>query len=420
MKMKNWKKMLALVLALVMALSLVACGTSNTPGTDAPSGSDTPSPSAEPIKIGYIYEGSGAYETWGQQDLRGFTSGLYYATNGTMEINGRPIELITQDTACDVGVGVQSATKLLEDEEVDILAGSCISSIALAVMSKAEEAKTPYVISCAASDDITGKNFNRYTFRTGRNLTMANKGMIMGGGDITGKTFVIVSPDYAGGVSAAEAGGAMIEEFGGIVLDYIYPPMDCVDFTPYVQKIKGHNPDFISVTMVGNNYVTKLPQQLREMGALDNSVMTSGVTDFDFLKTMGTNGIGMVGECLYNYNLFPENEVNKEFVRIHQELYNGDLPDYWAGLSFQGALATVYALEKAGSTDAEAFIAAMEGLTFESWHGPLTVRAEDHQGLQPILNGVIVSDGEGGTKVELANMASAEDVTPPITAPGRG
>jgi len=412
------KKIIAMLLALVMVFALVACGPKTPAGeSQAPAGnSQTP---AEPIKIGYIHEGSGLYETWGRQDIRGFTCGLYYATNGTMEINGRPIELITQDTACDVGVGVQAATKLLEDEEVDILAGSCISSIALAVMAKADEAKTPYVISCAASDDITGKNFNRYTFRIGRNLTMANKGMIMGGGDITGKTFVIVSPDYAGGVSAAEAGGAMIEEFGGIVLDYIYPPMDCVDFTPYVQKIKEQNPDFISVTMVGNNYVTKLPQQLREMGALDHAVMTSGVTDFDFLNTMGTAGIGMVGECLYNYNLFPENEINKEFIRIHQELYNGDLPDYWAGLSFQGALAVVYALQKAGSTDAEAFIAAMEGLTFDSWHGPLTVRAEDHQGLQPVLNGVIVSDGEGGTKVELANMATAEQLDPPITAPGR-
>ncbi|MBR0085932.1 MAG: ABC transporter substrate-binding protein, partial [Lachnospiraceae bacterium] len=126
-----------------MVFTLAACGSSSDSGkneTKAPetkeasndtetAAPETKAQTGDPIKIGLLNETSGAYETWGLQELRGFMCGLHYATGGTMEINGRPIEVIVEDTTGDVGVATQKATKLIEDDKVDILAGSNLSSI---------------------------------------------------------------------------------------------------------------------------------------------------------------------------------------------------------------------------------------------------------------------------------------------------
>ncbi|MBR0085737.1 MAG: ABC transporter substrate-binding protein, partial [Lachnospiraceae bacterium] len=190
----------------------------------------------------------------------------------------------------------------------------------------------------------------------------------------------------------------------------------CADFTAYVQQVKDQNPDYLSLTLVGNNFIAKLPQQLREMGVLDHTTMSCSIVDFDFLKTMGANGVGLTGECIYHYNLY-DTPVNEEFIKIHQELYNGEYPDYWAGESFVGGQAIVEAIKKADSTDADAVIAALEGLELNSIKGDVYIRAEDHQLMQPHAVGKIVDDGNGGTTVELEYLAPIEEMTFPVNVP---
>lgn len=422
MKRRKLITIVSLILVCSMALLFAGCGNGSTTESTAPEAntpeSKEPVQNLEPIKIGLLNESSGAYEVWGQQELRGFMVGLMYATDGTMEIDGRPIEVIVEDTTGDVGVAVQKATKLMEDDKVDILSGSNLSSIALAVMDKAAELEIPYVINGAASDDICGANFNEYTFRIGRNLWMASTTGLsyldsIRPEGVEGTTWVVLSPDYAGGRAGGEALRATLEELGGIVLDEIYAPLDCADFTPYIQKIKELNPMFLTATLVGNNYTAKLPQQLQELGALETTVLTCSIVDFDFFATIGQNGIGMEGECIYNYNLF-DTPANTYFIEKHQEMYNGDYPDYWAGQSFAGAQAIVEALKKAGSTDARDFIGAMEGLEYESVKGTMIIRAEDHQALQNMAVARVIDDGKGGVTVELAHMVELEDLIPPI------
>ena len=140
--------------------------------------------------------------------------------------------------------------------------------------------------------------------------------------------------------------------------------------------------------------------------------------DFDFLDTIGQNGIGLTGECIYHYSLF-DTPANDYFIEKHKELYEGDLPDFWAGSSFAGAQAIVEAIKKAGSVEVMDFIEAMEGLEYESIKGTMVIRAEDHQALQDMAVATLVDDGEGGVAVELAGLALAEDITPEVTVPGR-
>ncbi len=101
--------------------------------------------------------------------MNGFELGLDYATDGTGKVEGKKIKFVVEDTETKADVAVKKATKLLEEEKVDFLVGSSSSSDTLAVLPLAEEYEKIMVVEPAVADSITGKNWNKYIFRTGRN-----------------------------------------------------------------------------------------------------------------------------------------------------------------------------------------------------------------------------------------------------------
>jgi branched-chain amino acid transport system substrate-binding protein len=89
---------------------------------------------------------------------------------------------------------------------------------------------------------------------------------------------------------------------------------------------------------------------------------------------------GLEGATYYYYGI-PKNPVNDWLVAEHQKRFNAP-PDFFTCGGFAAAMALVASVEKAGSTDAEKLIPAMEGLSFDTPKGKMTFRKEDHQALQ--------------------------------------
>src|SRR5690606_21168171 len=95
------------------ALVLTACGSPATAPTGAADG---------PIKIGLVYSMSAPLATYGEQYYQGFEAGLEYATGGTMQVDGQPIEVTTRDDAGDPTKAVSAARELI-GEGYDIKIG---------------------------------------------------------------------------------------------------------------------------------------------------------------------------------------------------------------------------------------------------------------------------------------------------------
>ncbi len=370
----------------------------------------------EPIKIGVLTSRSGVLQEWGTQELRGLELGLDYATKGTNKVLGREIKLILEDDASKPEIGVQKAIKLLTEDKVDILTGVISSGIALAVQNKAKEYKKPYIVSCASSDAITGKNFNRYTFRIGRSLRQAT---ISGSRYVVnkvGKKIAILAPDYAGGRDFAGAWKTDLVANGAKIVMELYAPLTTTDFTSYLQKIKYSDCDALLLVVVGANFTTKLPNQIVEMGINKRMKIAADLADIKFFKSLGFSGVGMVGTVMYYHELF-DNKLNNWLVENHQKRFNAP-PELWAAHSFATGIALVKAIEKAGSVETEALISALEGLEF---YGPKTltdkirIRPEDHQAMQgvPVVELVKV-EGRDYPVPRLVFLPTAEEAAPPI------
>ncbi|GEL78107.1 substrate-binding domain-containing protein [Tenuibacillus multivorans] len=409
------KKFIGLIaLSLMLALLLVACGDSEEGAddqTETENNNDAAEEEGEPIKIGVLVSLSGALEAYGVQTQRGFELGLDYVTDGTREFNGRPIEVIYEDTETSPDVARQKALKLLEDDEVDFLVGSSSSGDTLAVTPLAEEYETIMVVEPAVADSITGSEYNDYIFRTGRN---SSQDAVAGAAAIAdeGVTIATLAPDYAFGHDGIAAFKPVAEELGAEIVLEEYAPQDATDFTPHVQKIIEADPDYLFVVWSGANSPWNA---IVDMGVQDKGIkISTGAPDIAALKTMN-DLVGMEGFTVYHHTL-PDNEVNDWLVEEHTARYDGDLPDLFTPGGMSASMAIVEALEQSnGSTDANELIDVMEGMSFNSPKGTMTFREEDHQALQALYAVELVEkDGFDYPVPKLIRVLEPEETEPPI------
>jgi branched-chain amino acid transport system substrate-binding protein len=376
------------------------------------------------VVIGLMTDKSGALAIYGPSQTQGFYLGLEYATNGTMEVAGRPIVVIEKDNGSDPETGVAQARELIEAEGAEILLGNISSGVALAVMPVVEENDVIFIAEPAAAPQITADNFSPNTFRTSR--TSFQDALVMGTGLLDmGETFVQIAPDYAFGYGSACSFYPVVKEGGGEFLindtpegcGTIFAPLDTTDFTPYINQILETEADVLIVTWAGAGFAPMF-QQMGQLGVFDEMVIGTGIGDNQTLAAGYADALGSVGVHVYHYT-YPDNEINDWLVERHIEEY-GAPPDLWAAGGMMAAIMVVDGLEATlGDTSADALIPVYEGdFTFDGPKGEVIIRPYDHVALQSLYFAALdnVTDPDLDF-VELIKEFSPEESAPPCQLP---
>ena len=373
-----------------------------------------PAISAEPIKIGIIQGISGAYEIYGKAEVTGFKMGLEYFTKGSNKILGRDVEIIVEDTQLKAARAKMLLTKLYSDDKVDLAIGPTSSGVALAVLPVAEEFKKILVVEPAVADSITGANWNRYIFRTGRN---SSQDAISNAVAVAkpGVSIACIGQDYAFGRDGIAAYKQAAEKLGAKVVHEEYCDPKGTDFTAPIQRIiealkDKPSPKYVWVIWAGkNNPITQLIDAGLDKYGIE---ITTGGNVFAVLKTMKPLK-GMIGATYYYYE-DPKNEVNDWLVKEHIKRFN-EPPDFFTCGGFAAASAVVEAITKAGGTDTEKLISTMEGMEFMTPKGMMKFRKEDHQALQAMFafKLEVKPDVEWAIPV-LIRTLTMEETAPPI------
>jgi len=342
----------------------------------------------EPIKVGLITDETGALAIYGAHVLRGFPLGMEYATDEVVEENvyqlgDCTIEVIIRDDQSDPQNTATVGRELIESEGVDILVGTVSSGATATLQELARENEVVLVVAPAAANDITGVNFNEYTFRTSRNnyQDAANVCAYLAN---EYDTFVQIAPDYAFGTgSAAAFRDACTLEGGEFVADDIFAPADTTDFTPYMDAVldaADAGAEAFIVTWAGGGFVP-LIQAATDLGVLDEIPLAATFVDNVVMPAFFSNAIGSTSGILYHYTL-PDNEINDWLVETTMERFSVP-PDLFDADAMNAALLIVEALkETGGDASADALIEAMEGMEFEGPKGTIYIRPEDHVAIQ--------------------------------------
>ena len=401
-----------LVLIAVLALAIPSFANTTAPATSQNSAQEGT------LKIGLLTDHSGALSIYGFEQTQGFMLGLEYATDGTMEVAGRPIEVVMRDNASDIDEANSQVRELIELEGVEILQGTVSSTVTGALQSAAQEYEIVLMAGPAASPFVTGRDFNEYTFRACRNsfqdaFAIANYAV-----ENLGENYIQLAPDNAFGLGSAGAFDFGLQAVGATpVADTVLVAGDTTDFTEALTTVKDSGADFVVITWAGASGIT-LFQQIDDLGLKDELSVVRAFNSNDIEAATNQADEGIVGFTIYHYTA-PANEVNDWMVERHMEDFEGDPPDLFTECGFASAQALVAALELTeGSTDPADLIPALEGLQWEGPKGTYTMRAEDHQALVPMYVGEIVDvEAENFMYYEWLGEVSAEDTAPPCLAP---
>ena len=124
---------------------------------------------AAEVTIAHVYGKTGPLEAYAEQSHNGLMMGLEYATDGTMQMNGEDIVVIEKDTQLDPARGKALLEEAYADDGADLAVGPVSSGVALAMLPVARDYEKILIVEPAVADSITGEDWNRYIFRTGRN-----------------------------------------------------------------------------------------------------------------------------------------------------------------------------------------------------------------------------------------------------------
>ena len=335
------------------------------------------------IRIAHVYDKTGALEAYAKQTQTGLMMGLEYATGGTMTVLGRKIVVIEKDSQLKPDVGKAQLAAAYGDDKVDLAIGPTGSGVALAMLPVAEEYKKILLVEPAVADSITGDKWNRYIFRTGRS---SSQDAISNAVAIGKKGVVIatLAQDYAFGRDGVKAFKEALAGTGAEIVHEEYAPQATTDFTAPAERLfnalkdkKGRKIIFI-IWAGGNPFrIADLKPERYGIEIASGGNILPALAAYKVLP-------GMEGATYYYYEI-PQNPVNKWLVAEHYKRFKVP-PDFFTAGGMSAGIAAVEAIKKAGGTDTEKLIAAMEGLSFETPKGKMTFRKEDHQAMQSMFH----------------------------------
>jgi branched-chain amino acid transport system substrate-binding protein len=212
-----------------------------------------------PINVGMIDPLTGVYAAYAQNEVTGAKLALEQI-NVTGGVLGRPIELLVEDSANDVGTGVQKARKLIERDGIQFLIGDVNSAIALAIGQVSHEKGILHIVSGGHTDGVTGKDCHWNVYRVCNTTSMEANAVAEQLFNKYGKKWHFITPDYAFGHTLQKAALKDLEKFGGTMTGNELTPLGTTDFSAYLIKARAANPDVLLVLPQGGDMINCMKQ----------------------------------------------------------------------------------------------------------------------------------------------------------------
>lgn len=359
---------------------------------------------AEPVRVGLVYSQSGPLQAYGEQYIAGFEAGLDVATDGTGEVDGRPIEVTERDDAGDPAKAVSEATDLI-GQGYQILAGSTSSGVALQVAPLAEQNQVLFISGPAATDGITG--INDYTFRSGRQTYQDVLTAASFIGDPAGQTVLVFAQDNAFGQANVAAVTAVLGGEGATVQPLLVPE-SATDIAPFAAQAASVAADLVFVAWAGTT-AGVMWQSLDQQGVFDTSTVVTGL-DIEASYPIFGSTAPRISFLSHYFGAATDNETATAMKEALEA--TGQDAGLFVNDGFVAAQMIVHAIAEGGD-DVDGMVEALEGWQFEGPKGDMEIRAEDHATLQPMFQVTLEVDGETFTPTVVETLAP-EDVAPPV------
>ncbi|MBU6223374.1 MAG: ABC transporter substrate-binding protein [Burkholderiales bacterium] len=357
------------------------------------------------IKIGEInsYKAQPAF-------LEPYKKGMDLAVdeiNAAGGVNGKKLQLFIRDDNANPGDAVRAAEELVSREQVDLLSGTFLSHIGLAVTDFSKQKKFFFLAGEPLTDKIVWQGGNKYTYRLRASTYMQSAMLVPEAAKLKKKRWAVVYPNYEYGQSAVATFKQLLKAAQPDV-EFVAeqaPALGKVDAGAVAQALADAKPDAIFNVLFGAD-LTKFVREGNTRGLFQGrevvSLLTGEPEYLDPLKDETPNGWIVTG--------YPWNGINtpehKAFLSAYQAKFN-DYPRLGSVVGYTMIQALAAGIKKAGSTDSEKLAVAFRELSLTSPFGKVTFRGQDHQSTMGAFVGRIKNENGKGVMVDYRYLDGA-------------
>jgi branched-chain amino acid transport system substrate-binding protein len=314
-------------------------------------------------------------------------------------INGKKIEVISRDDNGNPGDAVRVAEELVSKEKVDLIFGTFLSNIGLAVTDFAKQRKVVFVAAEPLTDKITWQNGNRYTFRLRPSTYMQAAMLVPEAARLKKKRWAIVYPNYEYGQSAAATFKQLLKQAQPDVEFVVEqaPALGRIDAGAVAQAIADAKPDAIFNATFGAD-LSKFVREGQTRGLFKDKLVVSLLTGepeyLDPLREEAPEGWWVTGYPWYSI----KSTEHDKFVTSYQKRWK-EYPRAGSVVGYATMMSVAAAITKAKSSETEGLIAAFKNLAVDTPFGKITYRAQDNQStLGAYVGYTAINQGRGVMK----------------------
>lgn len=369
----NLARRSTLILGIATAVALGTAGCSGGllgGGGSDDTGSTSGSGESGPIKLGMVIPISGSSAPTGEYMKNGAQMAVD-EINKAGGVNGRQLELLVQDEACDAQQSVAAANKVVSNGAVVSVGGYC-SGATLPEIPIFQKAGIPMIIPAANSQDLVNQKADNVFLINGtgkQQSAAALKFMKKQGYD----TVAIVDDNTSYSKDINTETKKQIEEDGSIkvVLSTSVTAGES-DYSAVVRDIMQAKPDLVYWT----GYYQEgglIINQLTKAGYQGDIMVADGSVDPSLVKIAGDGAEGVYATMTQTPDTIKGAE---DWIANYKEKF-GSAPGPYSTQSYDAVRLAAEAIKKAGSTKGEDIIKALEGIDgFQMFSGPLKFTPE--------------------------------------------
>jgi branched-chain amino acid transport system substrate-binding protein len=316
--------------------------------------------------------------------------------NAAGGVIGRKLEVIYRDDGANPNDAVRAADELILREKIDILTGTILSHVGLAVADFAKQRKIFFLASAPLTDKLIWENGNRYTYRLRPSTYTHAAALVPEAVKLNKKRWALVYPNYEYGQSAVATFKTLLKQQQPDVefVADIAPPLGKIEAGSIAQALDDAKPDAIFNVLFGPD-LAKFVREANSRGVFEKrnvvSLLTGEPEYLDPLKDDAPKNWIVTG---YPWYLI-KTPAHEAFLRDYQAKFKG-YPRMASLVGYATGKALIAGIARAGSTDSEKLITAFADLTFDSPAGPVTFRGIDHQATLGLYVGHTgIDDGKG-------------------------
>jgi branched-chain amino acid transport system substrate-binding protein len=310
---------------------------------------------------------------------------VYKDINAHGGINGRKIELVLEDDACDPNKGIAAVKKLISQDQVFLIHGGWCSNVVLAAKPElTQNPRLPFMVLGAASASISMPLERNIFHPVATTNTVAWTMVEFALSKPDAKRIAIISHSDEWGKSHLEPALASLKAHGLEPVETVYFERGAIDSTSQTLKIRAARPDAVLAIL----YPAELAIYLRDAykyGVRAPVMGTQGVSIEDTERRVGIPAATHQLYVFYPLSQTVQSDGFKPWLNVYKAYYPNEPIDTVSFISMGGSLAVVEALRRCGNdVTRERFVAELEKLNdFDPGvqSAPLSFSVANHAGI---------------------------------------